>query len=367
MNSSTPTRAVPDWQAAVDLDRLAAWMDAEGLGQGPIGSAVPLAGGTQNLLLRFARGGQGFVLRRPAPGRPAGSSTIDREAMVLKALAATEVPHPRLLGACLDAAVLGAPFYLTEPVDGFNPSGRPLPAPPAADPAWRHRMGLAMVDALLRLGEVHPQRAGLAGFGRPKGFLERQVPRWRKQLQGYAGLPGWPGADGVPGLQALGEWLAAHMPARFTPGLLHGDFHLSNVMFRPDAPEIAAVVDWELATIGDPLLDLGWLLATWPDASGHGAGTIHVQPWDGFPQPEELVAHYRAGSPRDLAQLPWYVALAGYKLAILLEGSHARACAGLAPTTIGERHHASAQRLVAQALARIEDDTANRLKESLPC
>lgn len=354
MSGSTQALAVPDWREAVDVGRLAAWMDVQGLGHGPISDAAPLAGGTQNLLLRFSRGGQGFVLRRPSPGRPAGSSTIHREALVLQALMSTGVPHPRLLAVSLDDAFLGAPFYLMAPVDGFNPSGRPLPAPHAADPAWRRRMGLAMVDVLLRLGEIDPQRVGLAEFGRPKGFLERQVPRWQKQLQGYADLPGWPGEAGVPGIQVLGEWLSANLPADFTPGLLHGDFHLSNVMFRPDAPEIAAVVDWELATIGDPLLDLGWLLATWPDATGHGAGTIHVSPWDGFPHPDELVAHYRAGSERDLSQLPWYIALAGYKLAILLEGSHARACAGRAPKAIGDRHHASAQRLVAQALGRID-------------
>ena len=133
---------------------------------------------------------------------------------------------------------------------------------------------------------------------------------------------------------------------------MHGDYHLANVMYRPDSGDLAAIIDWELATIGDPLLDLGWMLATWPD--GSGASTVSVTPWEGFPTPAELVARYGAGSARDLSAVDWYHVLACYKLGILLEGTHARACAGKAPRDTGDRLHSRAIHLFdrAQALIR---------------
>ncbi|WP_144007100.1 phosphotransferase family protein, partial [Pelomonas sp. KK5] len=191
------------WQAAVDLDRLSAWMDGQGLVKGDISDVRPLTGGTQNILLRFTRGGRGYVLRRP-PARPdpRADATMAREARVLAALAGSAVPHSALIAACDDPTVLGAAFYLMEPVVGFNPSGQPLPALHAAERDWRRAMGLSAVDALLRLGEVDYRAAGLEGFGKPQGFLERQVSRWSAQLDSYAGLPGWPGVAGLPGVEA---------------------------------------------------------------------------------------------------------------------------------------------------------------------
>lgn len=338
------------WREAVDLERLAAWMDSLGLGDGAIFDPVALTGGTQNILLRFRRGARAFVLRRPPlRARAEVCATIVREATVLTALAGSAVPHPALIASCIDEQVLGAPFYLMVPVDGFNASAGPLPAPHADQPALRRRMGFSMVDALLRLGELEPSAAGLGSFGKPDGFLRRQVGRWSGQLAHYRVHAGWPGPSSLPDVAAVAAWLEANLPAQSRSGILHGDFHLANVMFRPDSGEVAALIDWELATVGDPLLDLGWLVATWPDASGQGAGTIRVAPWDGFATAAELVEHYRAGSARDLAALDWYVALARFKLGILLEGSHARACAGLAPAELGARHHASALRLLGQA------------------
>lgn len=329
-------------------------MDEQGLEAGEATDFELLAGGTQNLITRFRRGERDFVLRRPpVVPRPDGDKTILREARVLRALASSRVPHPRLIAACGDTDVIGAAFYLMEPVAGFNPSGKPLPAPHATNAGWRRRMGFAMVDALLALSEVNPEQAGLGDFGKPQNFLERQVPRWRSHLESYASMVGWPGPTSLIGIDELGCRLEKSRPVHFTPGLLHGDFHLANVMFTPESPEIAAVIDWELATIGDPLLDLGWLITTWPDATGHGAGTIYVTPWGGFPSPEELVDRYRAGSSRDLSRIDWYVALASYKLAIFLEASHARACAGRAPRDIGKKHHASALKLVEKGLAKL--------------
>jgi len=343
------------WQELVDLQRLAVWMDGQGLESGPIDSPVRLTGGTQNLLLRFSRGTREFVLRRPSKVlSEVGGKTIAREARLLKALAGSAVPHATLIAACEDPSVLGASFYLMEPVQGFNPnSAHGLPAPHSQQPALRRRMGLAMVDALLHLGEIDYQAVGLADFGRPEGFHQRQVTRWLQHLDSVKDYPGWPGAAGLPGLARLAEWLNGNCPQQFQPGIAHGDFHLSNVMFRPDSAELAAVVDWELATIGAPLLDLAWLVVTWPNADGFGAGTIEVHPWDGFCSSAELVAHYRAGSSRSLADFTWYLVLAGFKLGIFLEVSYARACAGKAPMATGEKHHASALRLFATALNRI--------------
>lgn len=334
----------------VDFARLAAWMDEHDLGIGAITGIVSLTGGSQNVIVRFVRDGRAYVLRRP-PAHPTadGNETMRREARMLGALAGTGVPHPALIARCGDESVLGAAFYLMEPVEGFNP-GVGLPPRHAGDPALRHRMGLAMVEAIAALGAVDHRAAGLDDFGNPDGFLERQVARWRRQLDGYTRHAGWPGVATLPDVDGIADWLERERPVQFVPGILHGDFHLKNVLIRPDDAEIAAVIDWELATIGDPLLDLGWLLATWRDQGAPASqAQIVVEPWDGFPTPAELIAHYGAVSGRDVSRANWYAVLACYKLAILLEGSHARACAGKAPAAIGERMHDSAVRLLGKA------------------
>lgn len=336
----------------INLGALEGWMDREGLGDGPLEDVRSLAGGTQNILLRFRRGDRDFVLRHPPEHpRPESNETMRREARVLGALADGDVPHPPLVAACGDESVLGAAFYLMEPVEGFNPTAG-LPPLHAGSPGIRHRMGLAMVEGIAALGAVDHVAAGLGDFGRPEAYLERQVARWRKQLDGYAALDGWPGPEILPGVKPVAAWLEANRPETFTPGILHGDYHLANVMFRPDGPELAAIVDWELATIGDPLIDLGWLLATWP--GGDGESTVRVEPWEGFPTADELVDHYAAHSSRDLSAIGWYRVLACYKLGILLEGTHARACAGRAPRETGDKLHGRAVRLFERALAWIE-------------
>jgi len=334
----------------IDFDSLALWMAGKGLGEGPISNIVPLTGGSQNIIVRFERDGRPYVVRRP-PSHPSadGNETMRREARVLGALAESGVPHPRLIAACGDEAVIGAAFYLMEPVEGFN-AGVGLPPLHAGDPALRHRMGLAMVEGIARLGAVDWQAAGLTGFGNPEGFLDRQVGRWTRQLDSYAKHDGWPGPASLPAVDEVAAWLDANRPARFVPGILHGDYHIKNVMFANDGPELAAIIDWELATIGDPLLDLGWMIATWRDQGAPASeAQIVVEPWDGFPTPEELVSHYGAVSGRDVSHAAWYAVLACYKLAILLEGSFARACAGKAPVETGDRMHASAIRLLNKA------------------
>jgi aminoglycoside phosphotransferase (APT) family kinase protein len=336
----------------VDLERLGAWMDDQGLPPGPITNVEALGGGTQNILLRFTRGGETYVLRHPPPHKRKNSDeTMRREARVLAALAGSDVPHPALIAACGDVDVLGSAFYLMEPIDGANPSVR-LPQGYLDDVSWRRDLGLAMADGAASVGAVDHVAVGLEDLGRAEGYLDRQVARWQAQLDSYAEIAEYPGPD-IPGVDEVGAWLDANRPPSWRPGLIHGDYHLANVLCRHDRPALAAIVDWELTTIGDPLLDLGWLLATWPADDDTGLSTSSVQPWDGFPAPADLVARYAERSDRDLSAVAWYEVLACYKLGIILEGTHARAFAGLAPEATGDQLHASTLGLFRRAHARI--------------
>ncbi|WOJ98202.1 phosphotransferase family protein [Congregibacter brevis] len=313
-------------------------MDAIGLERGPLDNLQLLAGGTQNILLRFDRGGQAFVLRRP-PLHPRKNSndTMKREARVLAALSATDVPHPKFIASCDDEEVLGACFYLMAPVDGFNPANG-LPPLHASDPALRERMGYSYIEGMAALGAVDYKAVGLEGFGKPEGFLERQSGRWMKQLESYAAFDEWTGFKELPDVESIVLWLEDKLPQEFTPGILHGDCHLANTMFEHDSGKLAAFVDWELATVGDPLIDLGWVMATWAD--DHTPVVGDIEPWDGFPSLDELITHYGRHSARSLEAAAWYGVLACFKLGAILEGTHARASAGKAPKETGDRLHA---------------------------
>lgn len=343
-----------DWRSLVDLEKLDRWMEQQNLGPGPITDPTPLHGGTQNILLRFRRAGRDYVLRRP-PGhlRKNSNSTMRREMRMLGALADTKVAHPRLIAGCPEEDVLGVAFYLMEPVDGFNATNG-LPELHASDPAIRERMGYALVDGILALAAVDYRAVGLSDFGKPDHYLERQVKRWQAQLESYEEFRRWPGPAEIPGVEKVGAWLERNRPTSFEPGILHGDYHLANVMYRHDGPELAAIVDWELTTIGDPLIDLGWLMAMWPSSEDRIQPGSGVQPWEGFPTADQLVAHYRAHSHRDLSAAGWYGVLACYKLGIILEGTYARACEGKAPVETGDRLHAKTQALFARALRWID-------------
>jgi aminoglycoside phosphotransferase (APT) family kinase protein len=337
----------------VDLPAVERWMDSAGLGAGPLTDVSFMAGGTQNVLVALSRSGRSYVLRRPPLHKRANSDeTMRREARVLAGLAGSEVPHPRLVAACDDVSVIGAVFYLMESVAGVNPTVT-LPAC-LAGPAGQRATGFAVADALAAIGRVDIDATGLASLGRasrpgtPDGWLERQVGRWTGQLESYAQFPGW-SPDGLPDTAALRDWLTANQPPAWTPGLIHGDYHLANVMLKADEPGVAAVVDWELATAGDPLVDLGQLLATWCEDDGSAAAsTILALP--GFPSRAELVARYAAGSARDLSRIGWYRVLACYRLGVLLEGTNARAAAGQADPDLGLRMRQRAADLFEQGL-----------------
>jgi aminoglycoside phosphotransferase (APT) family kinase protein len=328
----------------VDLQRLADWMDGQGLGSGQITDVTVLTGGTQNILLRFCRAGRDYVLRRPPEHKRANSDeTMRREARVLAALAGTDVPHPGLIAACPDPGVLGAAFYLMEPVAGVNPSEE-MPEQLATDPQWQYRLGLSMTDGIAALSRVDLAARGLSDFGRAEGWLERQVGRWRKQLDSYAELPNYPGPS-LPHVDRVAQWLDAHRPAHWRPGLLHGDVHFANVLIRRDAPELAAFVDWELATVGDPLLDLGHMLATWPARPA----TVAKLELPHLPPQEVIIERYADRSGRDVRDVTWFVVLACYRLGIILEGSYARMLAGLTTAEVGERLGNNGRALLEQA------------------
>ena len=328
----------------VDLGALAVWMDDQGLGAGPISDTELLVGGTQNILLRFSRDGRSYVLRRP-PVHKRGNSdeTMRREARVLGALAGSDVPHPGLIADCPSADVLGAAFYLMEPVEGANPS-EDLPARYRTDPQWQTALGLSMVDGIAALSRVDLEARGLSDFGRSEGWLERQVGRWRKQLDSYGALENYAGPS-IPYVDEVAEWLEKNRPATCHLGLPHGDVHFANVLISRDAPELVAFVDWELATVGDPLLDLGHMIATWP---GRPATVARIE-IPGLPGQDVLIERYAQQSGRDVTDIEWFLVLANYRLGIILEGSYARMLAGQATEEVGERLGRVARALFGQA------------------
>lgn len=337
-----------------DMVALAAWMSQQRLGEGPIDNVAAIVGGTQNIMLRFTRSGREYVFRRgPQHLRPVSNSVIVRETRVLRALADTDVPHPRLIAVCEDTSVLGdAVFYLMDPVMGFN-AGSELPALHAADADIRHDMGLSMADAVARLGAVDHASLGLADFGKPDGFLDRQVPRWLAELESYAKFENYAGPD-IGDVDSVATWLREHQPSTFSPGIMHGDYHAANVMFSPSGPGVAAIVDWEMCTIGDPLLDLGWMLATWYRPGDSPVLPNELMTAGGLATPDELVARYAQNTTRDLSDIDWYTVLACFKLGIILEGTHARAAAGLAPKEIGDVLHTATVRLFERAMATMD-------------
>lgn len=337
-----------------DLARVAAWMSAQGLGEGPLEGTSEITGGTQNIMLRFARDGREYVFRRgPRHLRPVSNSVILRETRVLRALAGTDVPHAGLIAVCEDTSVLGpsstdgAVFYLMEPVDGFN-AGAGLPPLHAAEAAVRHGMGLSMADAAARLGAVDHVEVGLGDFGKPEGFLDRQVPRWLSELESYAKFDNYPGPD-IGDVAGVAAWLRERQPRSFAPGIMHGDYHAANVMFSPTGPDVVAIVDWEMCTIGDPLLDLGWMLATWYRPGDEPVLPNELMTAGGLATPAELVDRYAANTTRDLSDIDWYTVMACFKLGVILEGSNARAAAGKAPREIGDMLHTATVRLFERA------------------
>jgi aminoglycoside phosphotransferase (APT) family kinase protein len=208
-------------------------------------------------------------------------------------------------------------------------------------------MGEALVRAAAALGAVDHNAVGLADLGKPEGWHERQVERWRSQLDGYRSTPNYDGA--LPYVEEIARWLSANLPNEKRIGIVHGDFQFANVMFSLHAPRISGVVDWELTSLGDPLLDLGWILTSWWEQGDPDGKRPLVQPWENFLSRADLVRLYGSVSGRDMNDMPWFFALACYKLACLLEGTYARSKQGQVPENIGQSVHAYALWLMNKA------------------
>lgn len=310
----------------VDLAALARWLDdtRPGLRQGDLSGAV-IAGGKSNLTYCITDGVTTWALRRPplAHVLPTAHDMV-REWRVISALQGTAVPVADAVALCEDPDVLGARFYLMGFVDGVVFDQPDVLAGISHESAQRSCE--LLMDTLVDLHEVDPESVGLSDFGRPEGFLARQVRRWTQQWQASETRPREELARTV-------ELLQSTMPEQSASSIVHGDYRLTNVMFSRDVGRIAAVVDWEMATLGDPLTDLGLLVVYQGMAADSDAVMPMMPPENGFLTTEQMIARYAARSPRDLSHLDWYTALGYFKLAVVSEGIHNRYLAG---KTVGD-------------------------------
>jgi aminoglycoside phosphotransferase (APT) family kinase protein len=305
-------------------------------------TATPMAGGGSCEAFAVDRGGDQLVLRRaPRHASSATAHDVAREFRILDAIKDQPVPLARPRVACADPAVFGAPFFVMDRVHG-SPVLRTIPAAWTQAPETQGRALDQLIDALVAVHAVDWVACGLGDLAHEGPYLPRQLTRWLDQLGSYGGRD-------LPAAHAVGTWLDANRPADCHIGIIHGDYQFANVMFARDAPKLAAIVDWELSTLGDPLLDLAWLLAAWSEPGDPPGKPMQFGPWDGMPSRAELVARYAEVSGRDTSAMPWFLVLACYKLGIVLEGTHARACAGQAPKEIGDALHAYTVWLFAKA------------------
>ena len=326
-----------------DQAALQRWVQQQGIGS-TVSEVRPLTGGSQNIVVRLRLDGRPMVLRRPpAHPRPTSDKTMLREIAVLRTLAGTPVPHPGFIAGCDDLDVLGVVFYLMEEVDGFNP-GNEMAEAYVRDAGMRHQVGLSYAGGLARLGNVAWEGSPLAAIKRPGSFLARQVPQFLRLLESYRHENYAP--ESFPAVTELAEWLEANRPPDTEPGIMHGDAHLNNVLLRRETPELAAFIDWEMCTVGDPLLDLGWMLICWPlDPNPINAGS-ELAALDGLASRGELLDAYLAAGGRETSRLDWYLTMACFKLGIVIEGTWSRYLAGQASWEAGERLHLSAENLI---------------------
>lgn len=312
-----------DELSGVDLDALRDYFFAHVPGASDTSLRAELiAGGRSNLTYRVTDGTHSWVLRRPPMGHVLPTAhDMSREYRVLHGLAAGDVPVPEVYAFCDDPAVNGASFYVMELIDGE------VLRDPEAIAALNTEMARAcsteLVDVLARIHSVDYSAAGLEDFGRPVGFLERQLRRWSEQWDRSKGAE-------MPEMDELARRLRAALPQSGPPAIVHGDYRLDNVMLAPGDPtRIVAVLDWEMSTLGDPLADLGLFLLYWgnPDAQGVALGeTLGSRP--GFLTRDEIIDRYATQSGRDVDQLDWYLVFAAFKLAVIMEGINARIRAG---------------------------------------
>jgi aminoglycoside phosphotransferase (APT) family kinase protein len=319
---------VPETPPGVDLEKLRTWFadHVDGASGAPL-SAELISGGRSNLTYGISDGTNEWVLRRPPLGHVLPTAhDMGREYTVIAALAPTEVPVPQPYAFCDDNDVNGAPFYVMEKVEGVILRTPQETAALARDDA--RRCAEALVDVLVAIHAVDYKAVGLGEFGHPDGYVERQVRRWGEQWERSK-------TRELPAIDELARRLRNAIPESPAPTIVHGDYRLDNTMLAPDdAGRIVAVLDWEMATLGDPLADLGLFLLYYgrdEAQTGNVGATLSAEA--GFLSYDEVVERYAKASGRDVSQLDFYVALAAYKLAIILEGIHARYLMG---KTVGD-------------------------------
>jgi aminoglycoside phosphotransferase (APT) family kinase protein len=305
----------------IDFERLTPWFSEHVTPVKALTAAV-VGHGRSNLTYRIESGGEAWVLRRPPLSHVLPTAhDMKREFRVISALEPTNVPVPHAIAMCEDTAVIGAPFYIMEYVEGMVPTD-PAAVSARYDEAQRRRIGEELIDTLVRFHAIDPASVGLGDLGKPQGFIGRQVRRFIDQLARSKQRE-------LPELDELARRLSAAVPEETDHTLVHGDYRLDNCILDDDG-HIAAVLDWEMATLGDPLADVGMQVMYWPErdtvpaALGGGVASNSVLVLPGFPTRSEAMRRYAEKSGRDLGNLDFYAALAYFKLAVILEGIHAR-------------------------------------------
>jgi aminoglycoside phosphotransferase (APT) family kinase protein len=306
------------------IEPLREFLDEHDLGDGDL-DVSPIGEGHSNVTYLIERSGYEMVLRRPPrPPLPPSAHDVLREARLLRALLDTPARVPKVLAVCEDPITIGCPFYVMERIEGDVIVSS---VPEALDtPAERRRISEELIDALVEIHAVDWRAAGLEGFGKPTGYLERQLRR-------FSGLWELNMTREVPALERVEKWLAEHMPESGSATIVHGDYRLGNTIFAPQVPaHLAAVLDWEMTTIGDPLADLGYLCMMWTESSDPELGMREhlgrVTRAEGFPTRAELIETYEQRSGRSMSDIRWYTALAVWKMAVFMEGNYKRALAG---------------------------------------
>ncbi|MGD9795188.1 MAG: phosphotransferase family protein [Acidimicrobiia bacterium] len=329
---------------SIDVAQLTAWLDqaAPHLGSGPVTLSV-ISGGSTNVVLGVERHGRTTVFRSPplVAATPQGAKTIEREATILAALDGTTVPHPGFHAYCADPSVIGVPFYVMDKVDGWSATitedDVTLYVPGWEGGADQHYLGYAMVDGMIAMANLDYEAAGLGGFGKPDGFLERQTDRWLGQLDTYPKRYSKYEPRDLEGLDYVADYLRSNVPDTWRPGLMHGDYALNNVMFHNRPPSrLVAIIDWETATIGDPLLDLaGFTQSLRSDRPGSGRKSYFDSV--NFPHQNDALAYYAEGTGRDLSHIDYYYVLCKFRMACMIEYKVAEAIQGLSPKAKGDR------------------------------
>ncbi len=312
-----------DVAAAVPPDRLGAWIAEQVPGTSGRVEVTQLAGGSSNLTFRVRDGRHDWVLRRPPTSHVlATAHDMGREHRVQAALEATDVPVAPQVAECTDTAVIGAPFYLMQRLDGVVYDDVDAVADLAEDQGLR--ASYELVDVLARLHAVDPETVGLGDFGRPAGYLTRQVARWQTQWEKSKTVE-------MPAIDEVGARLARSVPAERRHGIVHGDYSFNNTMWRTDDPtRMQAILDWEMSTLGDPLTDVGMVAVYWGDVGeimwrSRRPQAHRANP--GFPDVDTLLDRYATTSGTDLGRIDFYRALATYKLAVISQGAVKRMAA----------------------------------------